>query len=70
MTFDTKFAILGQAEAVLRTAKHPLIVDAANDQGLILSANEFTGSSAPPVVNNQDRETLSVHSRYKIAALN
>jgi penicillin V acylase-like amidase (Ntn superfamily) len=55
MTFDTKFAILGQTAAVLATAKHPLIVDAANDQGLSLSANEFTGSSAPPVGNDASK---------------
>lgn len=49
VTFNTKFAILGQSSAVVPGAKQPLIVEGANDQGLSFSANELNGLSAPPV---------------------
>jgi penicillin V acylase-like amidase (Ntn superfamily) len=49
VTFNTKFAILGQSSAVIPGAKQPLIVDGSNDQGLSFSAQQFNGVRTPPV---------------------
>lgn len=54
-TFNTKYPILGVTLAAIPGAKHPLFVDAANDQGLTISLNALNNSSSPPVGNDNSK---------------
>jgi choloylglycine hydrolase len=60
VTFNTKYAILGQAAAVVPGAKQPLVVEGANDQGLSFSGNELNDLTAPPV-GNDPKKILSAN---------
>lgn len=60
ITFNTKYAILAQAAAVVPGAKQPLVVQGANDEGLSFSANELNNLTAPPV-GNDPKKILSAN---------
>ncbi|WP_216862836.1 linear amide C-N hydrolase [Polynucleobacter sp. CS-Odin-A6] len=52
LTFNTKYPIMGVTANIIASAKQPTLAEGINDQGLSFSANEFNGSTNPPIGNN------------------
>ena len=55
LTFNTKFAILGMAGAIISGAKQVAFAEGANDQGLSFSMNWLNGTTSPAVGNDNSK---------------